>query len=119
VLASQGKNVLELPLTIGRKVIGRTEDNDLQIDNRFVSRHHCQVVTTEEFSVIEDLNSTNGIYIKGKRIRRMSLNDGDIISIGNDELMYFDDRPHRWRPEADTNPNLAALDEEAAAEPQS
>ena len=36
----------ERTLRVGRIIVGRTPDNDLQIDSRFVSRHHCQIVTT-------------------------------------------------------------------------
>ena len=60
-------------------IVGRTPDNDLQIDSRFVSRHHCQIITTADSCVIEDLNSTNGIYVKSKRVRRHYLNDGDVV----------------------------------------
>ncbi len=95
VVAKDGETVGELPLRIGRLVIGRTPDNDLQIDSRFVSRHHCQILTTREGSVIEDLNSTNGIVIKSKRIRHRNLNDGDVITIGRHELLYVDDRVHK------------------------
>ena len=45
LLASEGKTVLERELAPGRVVIGRTPDNDLQIDSKFISRHHCQIVT--------------------------------------------------------------------------
>ena len=40
------QRVEERPLRLGRLIIGRTPDNDVQIDSRFVSRHHCQIVTT-------------------------------------------------------------------------
>ena len=43
VLSTDGKAVAELHLVPGRKVIGRTPDNDLQIDSKFISRHHCQL----------------------------------------------------------------------------
>ena len=92
IIAKDGETVGELPLRLGRLVVGRTPDNDLQIDSRFVSRHHCQILTTREGSVIEDLNSTNGIAIKSKRIRHRNLNDGDVISIGRHELLYVDER---------------------------
>ena len=71
---------------------GRTAANDLQIDSRFVSRHHCQIVTTSTSCVIEDLNSTNGIFIQGKRVRHHQLNDGDVICVGQHELLYIDER---------------------------
>ena len=80
LLASGGKTVLERELRPGRLVIGRTPDNDLQIDSKFISRHHCQIVTQPDSCVIEDLNSTNGIYVKSKRVRRHNLNDGDVVS---------------------------------------
>src|SRR5579862_6028683 len=45
LLASGGRTILERELRPGRIVIGRTPDNDLQIDSKFISRHHCQIVT--------------------------------------------------------------------------
>ena len=77
---------------LGRTVVGRTPDNDLQIDNRFVSRHHCQILTSPDGCVIEDLNSTNGIVVKAKRVRHHNLNDGDVVTIGTHDLIYVDER---------------------------
>jgi pSer/pThr/pTyr-binding forkhead associated (FHA) protein len=85
----------ELPLHLGPLVIGRTPDNDLQIDNRFVSRHHCRILTTRENSVLEDLGSTNGIRMLGKRVKRRRLRDGDTISLGHYDIVYWDERPNR------------------------
>jgi type II secretory pathway predicted ATPase ExeA len=92
-----GKTVAERDLVPGRLIIGRTSDNDLQIDSKFVSRHHAQIVTTLQGCVIEDLNSTNGVYIRSKRVRRQSLNDGDVFQIGQHEIMYMDDRHSRGK----------------------
>jgi type II secretory pathway predicted ATPase ExeA len=98
LLASGGKTVLERELRPGRLVIGRTSDNDLQIDSKFISRHHCQIVTQPHSCLIEDLNSTNGIYVKSKRVRRHNLNDGDVVLVGQHEIMYIDERaPPRSR----------------------
>jgi general secretion pathway protein A len=96
-----GKTVAERDLVPGRLIIGRTSDNDLQIDSKFVSRHHAQIVTTLQGCVIEDLNSTNGVYIRSKRVRRQILNDGDVFQIGQHEIMYIDDRHARARPQGD------------------
>jgi pSer/pThr/pTyr-binding forkhead associated (FHA) protein len=89
--------VVERELRPGRMVIGRTPDNDLQIDSKFISRHHCQIVTQADSCVIEDLNSTNGIYVQSKRVRRHNLNDGDVVQIGQHEIMYIDERVPRLR----------------------
>jgi type II secretory pathway predicted ATPase ExeA len=97
LVATDGRTVEERMLRVGRIIIGRTPDNDLQIDSRFVSRHHCQIVTTMHSSVVEDLNSTNGIYVKSKRVRRHYLNDGDVVVIGKHELIYVDERMARSR----------------------
>jgi type II secretory pathway predicted ATPase ExeA len=97
LVATDGRTVEERMLKVGRIIVGRTPDNDLQIDSRFVSRHHCQIITTLHSSVIEDLNSTNGIYVKSKRVRRHYLNDGDVVVIGKHELIYVDERMARTR----------------------
>jgi len=97
LLASGGKTILERELKPGRLVIGRTPDNDLQIDSKFISRHHCQIVTQPDSCLIEDLNSTNGIFVQSKRVRRHNLNDGDVVQVGQHEIMYIDERAPRMR----------------------
>jgi general secretion pathway protein A len=97
LLATEGRTVIERELKPGRMVIGRTPDNDLQIDSKFISRHHCQIVTQADSCVIEDLNSTNGIYVQSKRVRRYNLNDGDVVQVGQHEIMYIDERVPRLR----------------------
>src|SRR6185312_6359404 len=92
LVATDGRTVQEIPLTQGRIIVGRTADNDLQIDSRFVSRHHCQITTSANSCVVEDLNSTNGIYVKSRRVRRHYLNDGDVVLVGKHELIYVDAR---------------------------
>ena len=94
-LSMEGKPISEMPLRLGRVIIGRTSDNDIQIDSRFVSRHHCQIITTAENCVIEDLNSTNGMAVRGKRVRRHVLADGDVVVLGQHSLNYHDGRVAR------------------------
>ena len=104
--------MLRAALRTGRVIVGRTPDNDVHIDSRFISRHHCQVITTTHSCVVEDLNSTNGIFVKSNRVRRHHLNDGDVVLIGKHELIYIDERAARARNTlADTMPGLQALRE--------
>jgi type II secretory pathway predicted ATPase ExeA len=112
LLASEGKTVIERELKPGRLVIGRTPDNDLQIDSKFISRHHCQIVTQADACVIEDLNSTNGIYVQSKRVRRHNLNDGDVVQVGQHEIMYIDERTPRMR-----QTNIEGTDTEVIEKP--
>jgi general secretion pathway protein A len=111
LVATDGRTVQEVALKVGRIIVGRTTDNDVQIDSRFVSRHHCQVITTPQACVIEDLNSTNGIYVKSKRVRRHYLNDGDVVLIGKHELIYIDERLPRTRaPFVETAPGMPPIE---------
>jgi len=93
VLSLHGVQLGEAALVPGRLVIGRTSDNELQVDSNFVSRHHAQVVTTVDGSVIEDLNSTNGLYVLGKRVRRHRLAEGDTVRLGQHDLTYYRSLP--------------------------
>ena len=82
----------EVRLGKGRAVIGRTADNDVQITSRFISRHHAQVVSDHAQSFVEDLNSTNGVFIRSQRVKQQVLADGDIIQLGEHKLLYRDMR---------------------------
>ncbi|HEV2269023.1 MAG TPA: AAA family ATPase [Steroidobacteraceae bacterium] len=116
LVATDGRTVQEIPLTQGRIIVGRTADNDLQIDSRFVSRHHCQITTSANSCVIEDLNSTNGIYVKSRRVRRHYLNDGDVVLVGKHELIYVDERLARTRGSLnDTVPGIPVLRADAVS----
>jgi hypothetical protein len=73
----------EVVHVLGRKTsIGRTPDNDLQLDAKFISRHHAVILAGPVNTVIEDLNSTNGVQVNGQRVTRQVLNDGDEVVIG-------------------------------------
>ena len=114
ILSNEGQAIGELHLVPGRKVIGRTPDNDLQIDSKFISRHHCQLVTgSDGITVLEDLNSTNGVMLRGKRVRRHTLRDGDVLSMGQHEMLYVDDQAQHL---ADTHDDLPRIDVNAANE---
>lgn len=68
--------------------IGRKDDNDIRIDNLAVSGHHAKLLTIFGDSFLEDLNSTNGTIVNGRRISKHALKNGDVITIGKHELRY-------------------------------
>jgi type II secretory pathway predicted ATPase ExeA len=82
----------EFRLSRGKAIIGRTPDNDVQINSRFVSRHHAQILSDPTHSVLEDLNSTNGVFIRSQRVKHQPLVDGDVVQIGEHKLLYRDMR---------------------------
>jgi len=93
VLTLKGSTVQEACLVPGRLFIGRTADNDIRVESKFVSRHHAQVVTTPDGSSIEDLNSTNGIFVRGRRVRRYKLQHEDVVKLGTHEIVYYRAEP--------------------------
>lgn len=73
----------EVVHVLGRKTsVGRTPDNDLQLDTKYISRHHAVILAGPAHTIIEDLNSTNGVLVNGRRITRQTLKDGDAVVIG-------------------------------------
>jgi type II secretory pathway predicted ATPase ExeA len=115
VLSLKGAQVTEAYLVPGRCVIGRTSDNDLQVESKYVSRHHAQIVTTVDGSWIEDLNSTNGIFVRGKRVRRHRLAEGEAVKIGTHELTYYRSDPQATATVV-LEPDHAEDEDEAEAE---
>ncbi|HVO00260.1 MAG TPA: AAA family ATPase [Steroidobacteraceae bacterium] len=113
LVMSHGKTVCERALSVGRIIIGRASDADLHVDSPVISRHHCQIVTSEKLCVLEDLNSSNGVYIKNQRVRRHNLNDGDVVSLGAHQILYVDERPgtrlgaDAEAPDTGSHPRLA------------
>lgn len=62
--------------------IGRWDDNDVVIDDRWVSRYHAQVRREGDKYVVQDLGSKNGTFVNGRRIAApLSLSDGDEIQV--------------------------------------
>jgi pSer/pThr/pTyr-binding forkhead associated (FHA) protein len=81
----------EVVHVINRKVtnIGRTDDNDIAIDTRYISRHHAKILAGPSATVIEDLGSTNGVYVNDQRVKgRAALTDGDIVMVGKTRFRF-------------------------------
>lgn len=79
----------EVVYPLGRHTtIGRTPDNDIQVDTTCVSRHHAVLLSGLDHCIVEDLNSTNGLQVNGQRVGRQLLHDGDIVTIGKTHFRY-------------------------------
>ena len=69
--------------------IGRLPENTISIANMGVSRRHVKIEEDTDHSyVLSDLNSLNGTYVNGKRIKKVMLQSGDKISIGKYSILY-------------------------------
>ena len=87
---AEGRTISAHSFPPGRIIVGRAPDNEIYIKSKFVSRHHAQLMSDDDGCLIEDLNSTNGIFLGSRQIKKHHLQDGDIVSLGVHELAYTD-----------------------------
>jgi len=71
-----------------RMTIGRTNDNDITLENRGVSRRHAQLEFNDSAAVVIDNESLNGTFVNNRRVTEEVLRDNDIITIGKYSLTY-------------------------------
>jgi pSer/pThr/pTyr-binding forkhead associated (FHA) protein len=79
-------------LSSPRVTIGRRLDNDLVLDDTHVSRRHVHLVARHGHYLLEDLDSTAGTRVNGRRVMEHYLKPGDVITIATNELIYGEDR---------------------------
>ncbi|WP_082939414.1 FHA domain-containing protein [Mycobacterium sp. 852002-30065_SCH5024008] len=68
--------------------IGRANDNDIVIPEVLASRHHATLVPTPHGTEIHDNRSINGTFVNGARVDTAVLHDGDVVTIGNIDLVF-------------------------------
>ncbi|HVW05463.1 MAG TPA: FHA domain-containing protein [Vicinamibacterales bacterium] len=69
------------------KTVGRTARADFILDAALVSRLHCRLTADKSDQlIVEDLGSTNGTLVNGRRVDRQVLKAGDVVTIGRVEF---------------------------------
>ena len=70
-------------------VVGRESPNGIPlVDDDFASAHHARIDARADGIWVEDLNSTNGTFVNGGRVAAERLEPGDIVRIGQTELVF-------------------------------
>jgi pSer/pThr/pTyr-binding forkhead associated (FHA) protein len=64
-------------------LFGRHEECDVQLNSKKVSRRHCIVAHINDYFIVRDLGSTNGVRINGERVAEGKLRPGDELQVGN------------------------------------
>lgn len=75
---------------VAKITIGRETDNNIVIDSKLASRHHCVIQKIRDAYFLKDENSTNGTFLNGRRIpsdKYVRLNPGDKLTIGSSNLI--------------------------------
>ena len=72
----------------GECVVGRHPEATFVIDDHLVSRRHYRVFQQGGVWLVEDLGSTNGTLVNGRKVARQPLVDGDLIRAGSTEVQF-------------------------------
>ena len=84
----------QLALTKKTITIGRGNHCDIQIVTHFVSREHARITTDRGTVILEDLASTNGVFVNSIRIDRHELHHGDLLTIGETQFRFLESVAH-------------------------
>ena len=90
VILDGGFAGMEYEIDRPETLIGRNPTTDVTLLDESISREHALVLLEEESGSfqIEDLQSTNGTWVNGKRVRSAPLQDGDEIQIGHTRFRF-------------------------------
>ncbi len=92
-LTSEGPR--PIALAKGTITIGRSSECDIQILTHFVSREHARLTVSPRGGVlIEDLGSTNGVFVNSVRIDRQELQNGDLVTVGESQFRFLETMAH-------------------------
>lgn len=89
ILTLDGAVLREFPIEKPRITIGRKPENDIQLNDATVSGVHAAVLMLQH-TYVEDLNSTNGTELNGKKVQKRMLSHGDVVRIGQHKFEYVD-----------------------------
>ncbi|HZS20369.1 MAG TPA: Hsp70 family protein [Pseudonocardiaceae bacterium] len=89
---SQGQLTAVYSLSVGRLRIGRLPDNDVVLDDPLISRRHAELRRTPGGWQLVDLNSGNGTFVNGCRMRTAAITPRDVIGLGQSLFQLDGDR---------------------------
>jgi pSer/pThr/pTyr-binding forkhead associated (FHA) protein len=75
-----------------RILIGRSRECDVQVEDANVSRRHAELRQEGASYWIVDLDSTNGIEVNGRKLKRSKLEDGDRVTMGSTDILFRRER---------------------------
>lgn len=105
-LMENKKTVSTFDLAEGEIVVGRDAACEIHLDDDAISRRHVRIFTLLGDAFLEDLGSSNGTYVNGHLTRKSVLNDGDVIQIGQRELLFS--QPAESEPSRQNADNMDA-----------
>jgi pSer/pThr/pTyr-binding forkhead associated (FHA) protein/uncharacterized protein involved in exopolysaccharide biosynthesis len=92
LLSGQNANRV-FPMKRSSVLLGRGDDADIQVQDGSVSSHHARIIREGRGFEIIDLDSTNGSFVRGKRVKREALRNADRVTLGTVDFIFLLDRP--------------------------
>ena len=86
VIKTPGLPAEIIPLKSGRNRLGRSSENDFQIQHDTISRFHCEIEVQVEAMFVRDLDSSNGTFVDEQSVNRAPLTDGQMLRLGDVSL---------------------------------
>jgi pSer/pThr/pTyr-binding forkhead associated (FHA) protein len=87
ILESNDPELVFRLLSRSLKTVGRAPRADFVVDAPLVSRLHCRLSMDDDHGLdVEDLGSTNGTFVNGRKVRRAPLRAGDTLKVGRVEF---------------------------------
>ncbi|HEU4610984.1 MAG TPA: FHA domain-containing protein [Kofleriaceae bacterium] len=82
----------EFDLTRPQMIVGRTDENDIVVNHRSISRNHAKVTRDPETGryTISDLQSSNGVRVNGQDYGKVELRRGDTVDLGHVRLRFVE-----------------------------
>jgi len=88
IISLNNQVIKKLKLTAANYLIGRANNCDIVLNERTVSAEHAHLVSLGDDCFLEDMKSTNGVYVNKVRTHRHLLLDQDLVQIGKYELLF-------------------------------
>ncbi len=91
IIKEKGFETLKVPLASERTTLGRSKQCGVALRNKYVSGEHCEILNKDGECALVDLDSTNGLFVNGLRVKSKKLEDGDKILAGTALIIFVAD----------------------------
>jgi hypothetical protein len=90
IIRTDGRTAEVIELKKGLNRLGRSARNDFQLDHDSISRFHAEVVLTDEWLCVRDMDSSNGVFVNDEQVQESPLETGQILRLGEVDMLVKD-----------------------------
>jgi hypothetical protein len=90
IIRTEGLTAEVIELKPGVNRLGRSSRNDFQLDHHSISRFHAEVIVTEHWICVRDMDSSNGVFVNDEQVQECPLENGNILRLGDVSMLVKD-----------------------------